>query len=258
MVRKFRGAVSIAALAAVMAFALGALSTGPRAATQIGLVEQLTNVAFGIPPDAARGPKSQDDDIVFKETIETIEDSAMLVRFLDETKLTIGENAIVMMDEFVYAPKQGLGRMVISLSQGAFRYVSGNLPKGGVTIQTPSAVIGIRGTELLILVALDGSTLLSVISGLVNITPRFGGLAVAVREDQSVGVSSDGEIGEVTDGAQPTGDRFVDLGVEFASDDSDDTSGPSDAERFQIRPPIPRVQTIVRPMPSSPAYTPYN
>lgn len=259
MGRRFRGAVLIAALAAVLAVSLGALSPSPRAATQIGLVEQLTNVAFGIPPDAARGPKSQDDDIVFQETIETVEDSAMLVRFLDQTKLTIGESAIVLMDEFVYDPKQGLGTMVISLSQGAFRYVSGNLPKGGVTIKTPSAVIGIRGTELLILVALDGSTLISIISGLINLTPRFGGVAVAIGENKSVEVSSDGEIGEVTDGVQPTGDRYVDLGVEFTSDGSGgtsaggDTSGPSGAERFVVRPPIPRAPTIVRPMPTSPA-----
>lgn len=259
MWRKFRGAVSVAALTAVLAFALGALPTSPRAATQIGLVEQLTNVAFGIPPDAARGPKRQDDDIVFQETIETIEDSAMLVRFRDSTELTIGEKAIVTMDEFVYAPKQGLGTLVISLSQGAFRYVSGNVPKGGVTIQTPSALIGIRGTELLIFIALDGSTLLSVISGLVNLTPRFGGVAVAVAQDQSVGVSSDGEIGAVTDGVQPTGDRYVDLGVEFTPDNSGgssaggETSAPSGRDRFVVRPPIPRAPTIVRPMPSSPA-----
>ena len=260
MRRKFRGAVSIAALAAVLAYALGALPASPRAATQIGLVEQLTNVAFGIPPDAARGPKSQNDDIVFQEVIETIEDSAMLVRFRDSTELTIGEKAIVMMDEFVYAPKQGLGTMVISLSQGAFRYVSGNLPKGGVTIQTPSALIGIRGTELLILVALDGSTLVSVIRGLISLTPRFGGVAVAVREDQSVGVSSDGEIGAVTDGVQPTGDRYVDLGVEFSPDGSGGsaagggTSGPSGAERFRFKPPVPPpVRNVIRPMPSSPA-----
>jgi hypothetical protein len=240
------------------------ISPGAHAATRIGAVEQLTNAAFGIPPDAARGPKRQDDAIVFQETIETLEESAMLVRFNDSTELTIGEKAIVLMDEFVYAPKQGLGKLVISLSKGAFRFVSGNVPKGGVTIQTPSALIGIRGTELLILVALDGSTLISVISGLISLTPRFGGAAVAVQEDQSVEVSSDGEIGLVTDGVRPTGDRYVDLGVDFDTDGSGgasaggDASGPARSDRVTIKPPLPSI--IVRPTPrpstSSPGHSP--
>jgi hypothetical protein len=233
------------------------LAANAHAATRIGAVEQLTNIAFGIPPDADRGPKSLDDDIVFQETIETLERSGMLVRFNDSTELTIGEKAVVLMDEFVYEPATGLGTLVILLSKGAFRFVSGNVPKGGVTIQTPSALIGIRGTELLIVVAADGSTRISVLDGLVEITPRFGGAAVAVEEEQSVEVSSDGEIGEVTDGVQPTGDRLVDLGVDFGSAVG---SAPPGAESFPFRPILPPVRPIVRPplepSPSSPPSLP--
>jgi len=217
-------------------------------------VETLKNAAFGIPPDAGRGPKSLRDDVVFRETLETATESALLVRFVDETKLTMGESAVVMVDEYVYDPSGGPGGMVISLSVGAFRFVSGKMPKGGVTIQTPSALIGIRGTELLILVGLDGSTLVSVLQGVVQVLTRNLGNVVTLLARQSVSVQLDGRTGPVIDGVQGTGDSSVDVGIAPGPGTPGDSAPPTIRGDLNLpRPTLPPIQAIiptVRPMPT--------
>jgi hypothetical protein len=87
--------------------------------------------------------------------VETGGESALLIVFGDGSQLTLGENSHAVIDEFVYDPSGG-GNQAITLTKGAFRYVSGALPKDKVTIQTPVATLGIRGTELVIEIAPDG------------------------------------------------------------------------------------------------------
>jgi hypothetical protein len=144
--------------------------------------------------------------------------------------------------------------MVISLSVGAFRFVSGNMPKGGITIQTPSTVIGVRGTELLILVALDGSTLISVLQGVVQVLSRNLGNVVTLLARQSVSVLIDGRTGPVTDGVQGTGDSSVDVGIDTGPDTPDDSAPPTIRGNLNLpRPTLPPIQAIIpaiRPMPT--------
>lgn len=222
------------------------------AAQRVGLIETLKNAAFGIPPDAGRGPKSLRDDVVFRETLETASESALLLRFVDDTKLTMGESAVVMVDEFVYDPARGAGNMVISLSVGAFRFVSGKMPKGGVVIQTPSVVIGIRGTELLILVAADGTTLVSVLRGAVELLTRNLGTLVTLLARQSVSVMLDGRAGPVTDGVKGTGDSSVDVGIAPEADSPDDSGPPGVRDALNrplpTMPPIQAILPAIRPM----------
>lgn len=241
------------------------------AAQRVGLIETLKNAAFGIPPDAGRGPKSLRDDVVFRETLETASESALLLRFVDDTKLTMGESAVVMVDEFVYDPARGAGNMVISLSVGAFRFVSGKMPKGGVVIQTPSVVIGIRGTELLILVAADGTTLVSVLRGAVELLTRNLGTLVTLLARQSVSVMLDGRAGPVTDGVKGTGDSSVDVGIAPEADSPDDSGPPGVRDALnRPLPTMPPIQAILprpvvhvpvvsppSPPPSPPPYVPH-
>jgi hypothetical protein len=52
----------------------------------------------------------------------------------------------LVIDEFVYDPASNSGHMLTKLTQGTLQYIGGQLShQGAVTIQTPAAVIGIRG-----------------------------------------------------------------------------------------------------------------
>ncbi len=51
-----------------------------------------------------------------------------------------------MIDEFVYDPASNSGHMLTKLTQGTLQYIGGELShQGAVTVETPVAVIGIRG-----------------------------------------------------------------------------------------------------------------
>jgi hypothetical protein len=216
-----------------------------RAATTVGSVEKLVNVAYGAPPGAAeKGRKGLKDGVVFQESLETGVKSALVVRFQDDTNLTMGASAALVVDRFVYDPDVGEGQLVISLAQGAFRFVSGVIPSSGVSIQTPSAIIAIRGTELIINVAANGATTVSVVRGAIQVQPRGTTIFVPVDEEQSVGVSSDGTAGEVTDGVMSSGDQYVDAGFDAGTP----TTGDSDPTRPSLTPVRPTTPPVtVRP-----------
>src|SRR3546814_20762091 len=68
---------------------------------------------------------------------------------LDKTSFTVGSNARVKIDRFVYDPARNASSVSASVAKGAFRFMSGKSLKNGRTrssIQTPVASIGIRGT----------------------------------------------------------------------------------------------------------------
>jgi hypothetical protein len=75
------------------------------------------------------------------------------------------------------------------MSKGAFRFLSGAIPKEKVKISTPTVTIGIRGTELVLDVAEDGETEMSTVAGEADCTDG-GGETLTVRVDESVLVGS--------------------------------------------------------------------
>lgn len=68
---------------------------------------------------------------------------------LDKTSFTVGSNARVRIDRFVYDPARNASSISASVAKGAFRFMSGRSLKNGTegsSIRTPVASIGIRGT----------------------------------------------------------------------------------------------------------------
>ena len=63
----------------------------------------------------------------------------------------------MVVDQFVYDPNAGTGKLAASLGRGVFRFVGGKLSKqdNAVTMRTPTATIGIRGGVMLVRVRPD-------------------------------------------------------------------------------------------------------
>ncbi len=103
------------------------------------------------------------DDIYHNELIETFEESAAELTFLDESTLNLGPNSTIVLDQFVYDPEPTNSAFVLTVTQGALRFTSGVLPTEAYKINTPVATIGIRGTIVELIVdeelQLDGSRL---------------------------------------------------------------------------------------------------
>lgn len=84
------------------------------------------------------------------DVIKTGPESKIHLLFLDDTELTIGENAEARIDDFTFIPEDDKQKKArLSLLRGAFLFISGQVAKinkPDVTINTPVATIGIRGT----------------------------------------------------------------------------------------------------------------
>ncbi|MEM9233664.1 MAG: FecR domain-containing protein [Pseudomonadota bacterium] len=72
--------------------------------------------------------------------------SAVQVLLVDETSFTLGPNASLVIDEFVYDPSRDASEVVASAGRGAFRMFSGRTGRREAEVDTPTATIGIRGT----------------------------------------------------------------------------------------------------------------
>ncbi len=187
-----------------------AVAYGAATGTPVGGVEAIQETAFGTPPAAAREAKHRGDGVVYQETLETLRQSGLLVKFNDDSELTLGANSTVTIDAFVYAPGDAASNALISIPAGALRYVTGEMPKGRTTIDTPTATMVLRGTIVKILTD-DSNTLLVVEEGSVNVRNKQTGQETLVEEGDSLQISASGF--SATD-EDETGDPAVDDGIE--------------------------------------------
>jgi hypothetical protein len=83
------------------------------------------------------------------DTIVTARSRAELT-FDDATKVKITEQSKLIIDDFVYDPKLGTGKLAMKVALGTARYASGQIAKNSpqqVAVSTPTASIAVRGTD---------------------------------------------------------------------------------------------------------------
>ncbi len=197
----------------MLATAAAALGAGgaAHAADGIGALETRVNDVWGTPVGAARVEIAEAAAIFRNQRLETGEDSAAGVRFIDASKLTLGANASAVVDDYVFAG--AASKSAVTLAKGAFRFISGQMPEKNMKIHTPTVVIGIRGTELKIDVYEDGSTELSTVSGAANILSRATSEALDILAGHSVLADSNGVFGAVRDFIHKSKDEAIERGL---------------------------------------------
>lgn len=96
----------------------------------------------------ASAPLVAGDSVFRNEVVRTGADSTAKLIFLDSTNLGVGPVSSVKLDQFVYVGESNGQKMTVNLAKGVFRFTTGALDKKAYEIQTPTAVIGVRGTVL--------------------------------------------------------------------------------------------------------------
>lgn len=87
--------------------------------------------------------------VLLNDRVLTGAGSRLQIALLDRSIFTVGANANVAIDRFVYDPARNTRSGTVSVTKGAFRFMSGRAatrPKGAVRVNTPVASIGVRGT----------------------------------------------------------------------------------------------------------------
>ena len=117
-------------------------------ANTIGKVTQQTG-----PTEIIRNKKSfpsnLNSSLESSDTIVTAASKATLT-FEDDTNVRVTEQSKLVIDDFVYDPKKGTGKLAMKVALGTARYASGQIAKTNpqtVNIQTPTARIAVRGTD---------------------------------------------------------------------------------------------------------------
>jgi hypothetical protein len=138
------------------------------------------------------------DNIIRNAELATAERGALEVTFLDGSKLTMGQNSRLTVDEYVYSGNTSASKQTVRYTKGLFRYVSGSIPKDNVKIETPTVTIGIRGTIFRTALLDNGAGQTSVEYGPngeeyeVVLTSKKTGKTIVLRSGQKVGFDGDG------------------------------------------------------------------
>lgn len=130
-------------------FSIGGEIPVANASTPVAIVRNVsgstTVVRQGQTISATNGMEIWEND-----TLRTGRNGSIGIVFTDDTFLSLGPGSILIIDEFVFAPKQGKFSIVIRMLKGTAAYLSGLISKlspESAHFKTPTASIGIRGTK---------------------------------------------------------------------------------------------------------------
>jgi hypothetical protein len=175
----------------------------------IGGFAEVANSVTGALPGQQQAPKAVKAPAHFGEKVLTQAKAKANISFIDGSHVLIGENAELTIDSFVFDPKTGQEKAVYSIATGALRFVSGKIKNDNIKIQTPTAAIAVRGTNFKLKVLPDGTTIVSVNSGSVEVTARRTFATATLGPGQSVSANDQG-LGGVDSNEVAVADEFVD------------------------------------------------
>src|SRR3984885_14890446 len=113
------------------------LTAAPTIAQQVGTATAVNPVSESTPPGGTTAPLIVGAHIVHNERIHTTPDGTVQLRFTDRSSMSIAPNTDIVINEYVYDPNAQHGHMLVTLTQGALRYVGGQLSHNGdATITT--------------------------------------------------------------------------------------------------------------------------
>jgi hypothetical protein len=140
---------SVGVLALVLVAATPALAQQQTAA---GRIKNVTGAAFIVRGNTTI--PAQPGQIVYEaDGLRTGPDGTVGVTLKDETRLSLGPSSEVRVEKFLYAPGNGSLGMVLKFVRGVAAYVSGRMAKlapDSVRLETPAAIVGVRGTSMAI------------------------------------------------------------------------------------------------------------
>ena len=139
----------VIAIGLALSLPLGGFAVAVTAPQIVGIAAAVVNNVQIKSAAAARSrPAAIRQRVALADQVQTGARSQLQLQLLDRSVFTVGANARLTIDRFVYAPG-GNGSFGATVAKGAFRFMSGRRGDGkGTSINTPAATIGIRGTIL--------------------------------------------------------------------------------------------------------------
>lgn len=136
------------------------IATPVHAADKVGEAVNITTQVRGAAGNLAKG-----DDIHRDETIRTNVSGVGAFRFEDGTKLAVGPNSSVVIDDYVYGGGNTVKKLALGATKGTLRWISGKSDHSAYQIKTPSGTLGVRGTAFDVYIGRNGITAVTLLNG---------------------------------------------------------------------------------------------
>ena len=120
--------------------------------TGAGRVKVASGEAFVV-RDGRAIPVTLGQVVMEADVLRTGADGRLGVILNDDTRVSLGPSSEMRVDRFAYASADGGLRLVLQFVRGVAAYVSGRIAKlspDSIRLETPAAIVGVRGTTLAI------------------------------------------------------------------------------------------------------------
>jgi hypothetical protein len=138
--------------AGILVFATSSPAIAQQQQSIAGRIKVASGAAYIVRGGAA--VRAQLGDAVYvADSLRTGNDGKIGVTLADDTRVSLGPNSEAQLEKFVYAPAQGGLALAMKFMRGVAAYVSGRIAKlapDAVRLETPAAIVGVRGTTLAI------------------------------------------------------------------------------------------------------------
>jgi hypothetical protein len=138
------------ALGVVVLVLAGSAPVWGQEAAAVGRIKVVSGSAFILRQNATI--PAELGQVVFEtDGLRTGADGRIGVTLKDDTRVSLGPNSEARIDRFVYAPAEGRLGFVFNIVRGVAAYVSGQIAKlapDSIRLETPAAIVGVRGTSL--------------------------------------------------------------------------------------------------------------
>jgi hypothetical protein len=116
----------------------------------IGRVKIATGAAFVLRGDSTI-PATAGLPLLETDRLSTGADGRLGVSLNDDTRISLGPDSEARLSRYRYAPSDGALALVVNFLKGVAVYASGQIAKlspDAVRLETPAAIVGVRGTTV--------------------------------------------------------------------------------------------------------------
>lgn len=98
-------------------------------------------------------PATVGQDVFESDSLRTGNDGRVGVTLKDDTRVSLGPGSEMRLNSFRFSPAEGRLGLVLDFVRGMAVYVSGKIAKlapDSIRLETPGAIVGVRGTSVAI------------------------------------------------------------------------------------------------------------
>jgi hypothetical protein len=124
----------------------------PSLAADVGLIK-VSKGSVQIQRGAEKVPAAVGSGVQASDVIVTGADGTAGITFTDNSLVSVGPNSVFVIDKYRFDTTTNQGEFEGNLKQGRLAAISGKMVKQSpesMKIRTPSAIMGVRGTEFVV------------------------------------------------------------------------------------------------------------